>query len=100
MSVLSEVSSRAAVVCGRTVERATGTTLVRISGFILIVRELGDRPVRTRGDTVSETTAITELVVVEALKMSNSVCKAIGEPPLDMPGKEGKQKSREVFTES
>ena len=85
MSVLSGVKSRAAV-CESAVERATGKTFVRISGFIPIVRGPGDRPVQIRGETVSEATAITELVVVEAPRMPNSLCEAMGEPALDTPG--------------
>ena len=50
------------------------------------MRGPGDRPVQTRGNTVSEATATTEPVVVEAMRMSNSLCEAMGEPPLDMPG--------------
>ena len=67
MSELSGVKSRASV-CGRVVEndRATGKTFVRISDCIAAVRGLGVRLVQTCGGTVSEATAITELVVVEA----------------------------------
>ena len=49
--MLSGVKSRAAV-CGNAVERATGKTFVRISGFIPRVRGPGDIPVQTSGDTV------------------------------------------------
>ena len=87
MSILSGVKSSASV-CGRVVaiERATGKTSVRISECIAAVRRLGGRLVQTREGTVSEATAITELVVVEALRISNSLCKAMGEPSLDIPG--------------
>ena len=85
MSVLSGVKSRA-VVCKSAIGRFTGKTFVRISGLIPTVARSGEKPVQFRGGTVSEATAITELVVVEALRMFNSLCEAIGEPPLDMVG--------------
>ena len=54
---------------------------VRISDSIIIVEGAIERPMQSRGDTVSEATAVTELVVVEALRMSNSLCEAFEEPP-------------------
>ena len=83
--MLSGVKSRA-VVCKSAIARFTGKTFVRISGLIPTVARSGEKPVQFRGGTVSEATAITELVVVEALRMFNSLCEAIGEPPLDMVG--------------
>ena len=83
--MLSGVKSRAAV-CKSAIGRFIGKTFVRISGLIPTVAGAGERPAQFRGCTVSEATAITELVVVEALRMSNSLCEAIGDPPLDMAG--------------
>ena len=80
MSVLSGVKSRATV-CKGAVRRFTGKTFVRIFGLIPTVEGAEERPVQSRGGTVSEATAVMELVVVEALRMSNSLCEAIGEPP-------------------
>ena len=93
---VSEISVLSGAVCGRVIEyeRATSKTFVRISGFIAAVRRLGGRSVQTRGDTVSEATAIMELVVVEALRISNSLREATRKPPLGMSGK--KKKSREL----
>ena len=68
------VLSRSAV-CGCDVERATGKASVRYSGCIQ------HKSVQARGGAVSEATAMTESVVVEALRMSNSLCEAMGEPP-------------------
>ena len=79
MSVLSGVK-RTTVVC-KGVERFIDKMLVRISGSIPTMGEAEERPIQSRGGIVSEATAITELVVVEALRMSNSLCKAIEEPP-------------------
>ena len=61
-------------VCGCAVERATGRASVRISGCIQ------HKPVRARGGAVSEATAVTESVVVEVLRMFNSLCETMGEP--------------------
>ena len=72
MSMLGGAKSSA--VCGCAVERATGTTSVRIFGCIQ------HKSVQARGGAVSEATATTESVVVEALRMSNSLCEAMGEP--------------------
>ena len=85
MSVLSGVKSRAAV-CKTSIERFIGKTFVRIFGLVPTVAGAGEKPVQFRGGTVGEATAITELVVVEALRKSNSLCEAIGQPPLDMAG--------------
>ena len=52
--------------------RATGKAFVRISGCIQ------HKPVQARGGAVSEATATTESVVVEALRMSNLLCDAMG----------------------
>ena len=73
MSMLNGVKSRAAV-CKGAVERSAGKTFVRISGFISTVGGAGDRSVQARGGTVNEATAITELVVVEELRMFYSCC--------------------------
>ena len=40
-----------------------------------------ERSIQSCGGTLSEATAVTELVVVEALRMSNSSCEAFEEPP-------------------
>ena len=80
MCVLSGVKSRATV-CKGAVRRFTSKTFVRISGLIPTVEGAEERPVQSRWGTVSEATAVTELVVVEALRMSNSLCETIGEPP-------------------
>ena len=61
------------------------------------MRGPGDRPVQTRGNTVSEATATTEPVVVEAMRMSNSLCEAMGEPPLDMPGIRIRKKEKKAI---
>ena len=79
MSVLSGVNSRAAVRKGAA-GRFTDKTFARISGLIPTVEGAEERPIQSRGGTVSEATAVTELVVVEALRMSNLLCEAIGEP--------------------
>ena len=59
--------------CGCAVERATGKASVRISGCIQ------HKSVQARGGAVSEATAMTESVVVEALRMSNALCEAMEE---------------------
>ena len=93
VSVLSRVKNSASV-CERVVEneRATGKTFVRLSDCKAAMGGLEGRSVQTRRDTVSKATAITELVVVEALRISNSMCEAMGEPSLDMTGE---KRSRE-----
>ena len=91
MSMLNGVKSRAAV-CKSAVERSAGEMFVRISDCIPTVGEAGVRPVQARGGAVSEATAITELVVVEALRMPNSLCEEMGEPPSDMPGVKNRKK--------
>ena len=79
MSVLSGVKRRATV--RKSVGQFTDKMFVNISGLIPTVKRAKERPIQSRGDTVSEATAVTELVVVEALRMSNSLCKASEEPP-------------------
>ena len=79
ISVLSGVKRIAAVRKG--VERSTDKMFVRISGSIPTVEEVEERPIQSRGSTISEATAVTELVVVKALRMSNSLCETIEEPP-------------------
>ena len=59
---------------GCAVERATGKALVRISGCIQ------HKSVQAYGGAVSEATATAKSVVVEALRMSNSLCEAMWEP--------------------
>ena len=64
------------------VGRFTDRMFVRISGLIPTVGGAKEREIKIfRGDTVSEATAVTDLVVVEALRMSNSLCEAFEEPP-------------------
>ena len=55
---------------------------VRFSGSVPTVEEGAiEMPIQSCGDTRSEATAVTELVVVEALRMFNLLCEAFGEPP-------------------
>ena len=61
MSVLSGVKRIAAVRKG--VERSTDKMFVRISCSIPTVGEVEERPIQSRGSTISEATAVTELVV-------------------------------------
>ena len=79
MSVQIGVKRGAAIREG--VGRFTCKIFVRISDSIPTVEGAVERPTQSRGDTVSEAAAVTELVVVEALRMSNSLCEAFEEPP-------------------
>ena len=96
MCRLNGVKGRAAV-CKSAVERSAGETFVRIFGCIPTVGGARGRPVQTRGGAVSEATAITELVVVEALRMFNSLCEAMGEPPSDMPGVKNRNRGKKAL---
>ena len=58
---------------GCAVERAAGKAFVRIYGCSTQI-------CRSPRGAVSEATATAESVVVEALRMSNSLCEAMGEP--------------------
>ena len=49
----------------------------RLYAFLVVFRH---RLVQARGGAVSEVTATTELVVVEALRMSNSLWEAMRKP--------------------
>ena len=54
---------------------------VRILDSILTVEEGAiEGPIESCGGMVSEVTAVTGLVVVEALTMSNSLCETFEEP--------------------
>ena len=78
MSMRSGVKHEAAVRKGR----FTFEMFVRFLGSIpTVVGGATERPIQSCGGTVSEATAVTELVVVEALRMSNSLCEAFEEPP-------------------
>ena len=78
MSVRSGVKHGAAV----RKDRFTCKMFVRISDSIPTVEEGAiERPIQSCGGTVSEATTVTELVAVEALRMSNSLCEAFEEPP-------------------
>ena len=90
MSVQIGVNRGAAVRKG--VGRFTCKMFVRISDSVIIVEGAKDRPIQSGGDTVSEATAVTELVVVEALRMSNSLCEAFEEPPYMAGVREKKKK--------
>ena len=90
MSVQIGVNRGAAVRKG--VGRFTSKMFVRISDSVIIVEGAIERPMQSRGDTVSEATAVTELVVVEALRMSNSLCEAFKEPPYMAKVRERKKK--------
>ena len=61
--------------------RFTCKMFVRISDSIPTVEGAIEGPIQSCGDTASEATAVTELVVVEALRMFNSLCEAFEEPP-------------------
>ena len=55
---------------------------VRFSGSIPTVEERAiEMPIQSCSVTVSEATAVTELVVVKALRMFNSLFEAFEEPP-------------------
>ena len=87
MSVQSGVKHGAAVRKGRFICKM----FVRFSDSISAVEEGAiERPIQSCGGTISEATAVTELVVVEALRMSNSLCEAFEEPPY-MVGEREKQ---------
>ena len=79
MSVYIGVKRGAAVRKG--VGRFTCKMFVRISDSIPTVEGAVERPIQSCGGTVSEATAVTGLVVVEALRMSNSLCESFEEPP-------------------
>ena len=78
MSVQIGVKRGAAV--RKSVGLFTCKMFVRISDSIPTVEGAIERPIQSRGDTISEATAVTELVVVEALRRSNSLCEAFEEP--------------------
>ena len=78
MSVQGGVKHGAAVRKGR----FSCKMFVRFSGSIPTVEEGAiEMPIQSCGDTVSEATAVTELVVVEALITFNSLCEAFEKPP-------------------
>ena len=86
MSVQSRVKYGSAVRKGRFICKM----FVRFSDSIPTVEEGAiERPIQSCGGTISEATAVTELVVVEVLRMSNSLCEAFEEPPY-MVGVRGK----------
>ena len=55
------------------VGRFTCEMFVRISDLVPTVEGAIERPIQSCGDTPNEATAVTELVIVEALRMSNSL---------------------------
>ena len=86
MSVQSGVKHGSAVRKGRFICKM----FARFSDSIPTVEEGAiERPIQSCGCTISEATAVTELVVVEVLRMSNSLCEASEEPPY-MVGVRGK----------
>ena len=89
MSVYIGVKRGAAVRKG--VGQFTCKMFVRISDSISTVEGAVERPIQSCGGTVSEATAVTGLVVVEALRMSNSLCESFAEPPY-MAGLRNKKK--------
>ena len=78
MSMRSGVKHGAAVRKGR----FTFKMFVRFSDSIpTVVGGAIERPIQSCGGTVSEATAVTELVVVETLRMSDLLYEAFEKPP-------------------
>ena len=87
MSVRSGVKHGTAIRKGR----FTCKMFVRFSVSIpTVVEGAIESPIQSCGGTVSEATAVTGLVVVEALRMSNLLCEAIEKSPYMM-GVRGKE---------
>ena len=87
------MSVRSGVKHGTAVRKGwfTCKMFVRFSVSIpTVVEGAIERPTQSCGGPVSEATAVTGLVVVEALRMSNSLCEAFEESPYMM-GVRGKE---------